>query len=79
MKPTRIAVVNSHPIQYFAPLYRFLNAAPDLDVTAIYLSDISIRGAAADLSIDQKMAVRKRYNVPIDRPSVLYVCEVHAG
>src|SRR6266550_490375 len=41
---TRIAVLNSHPIQYFAPLYAYLNAAPDLDVTALYLSDISIRG-----------------------------------
>jgi glycosyltransferase involved in cell wall biosynthesis len=44
MRSTRIAVINSHPIQYFAPLYRFLNAAPDLDVTAIYFSDVSIRG-----------------------------------
>jgi len=43
-KPTRIAVVNSHPIQYFAPLYAYLNAAPDLDVTALYLSDFSLRG-----------------------------------
>jgi glycosyltransferase involved in cell wall biosynthesis len=41
---TRIAVLNSHPIQYFAPLYAYLNAAPDLDVTALYLSDSSIRG-----------------------------------
>jgi glycosyltransferase involved in cell wall biosynthesis len=41
---TRIAVLNSHPIQYFAPLYAYLNAAPDLDVTALYLSDVSIRG-----------------------------------
>src|SRR6476661_6746653 len=41
---TRIAVLNSHPIQYFAPLYRYLNTAPDLDVTALYLSDFSIRG-----------------------------------
>src|SRR5215813_6050974 len=41
---TRIAVVNSHPIQYFAPLYAYLNAAPDLDVTALYLSDFSVRG-----------------------------------
>ena len=40
----RIAVLNSHPIQYFAPLYAYLNAAPDLDVTALYLSDVSIRG-----------------------------------
>ena len=43
-KVTRIAVLNSHPIQYFAPLYAYLNAAPDLDVTALYLSDFSIRG-----------------------------------
>jgi glycosyltransferase involved in cell wall biosynthesis len=41
---TRIAVLNSHPIQYFAPLYAYLNAAPDLDLTALYLSDFSIRG-----------------------------------
>ena len=43
-KVTRIAVLNSHPIQYFAPLYAYLNAAPDLEVTALYLSDFSIRG-----------------------------------
>jgi glycosyltransferase involved in cell wall biosynthesis len=43
-RPTRIAVLNSHPIQYFAPLYAYLNAAPDLEVTALYLSDFSIRG-----------------------------------
>src|SRR6476469_4232978 len=42
--PTRIAVLNSHPIQYFAPLYAYLNAAPDIEVTALYLSDFSIRG-----------------------------------
>ena len=43
-KVRRIAVLNSHPIQYFAPLYAYLNAAPDLELTALYLSDISIRG-----------------------------------
>lgn len=42
---TRIAVVNTHPIQYFAPLYAYLNASPDLEVTALYLSDFSLRGA----------------------------------
>src|SRR5262249_44642650 len=41
---TRIAVLNSHPIQYFAPLYAYLNAASDLEVTAFYLYDFSIRG-----------------------------------
>ncbi len=41
----RIAVVNSHPIQYFAPQYAFLNSQDDLDVTVFYLSDSSLRGA----------------------------------
>jgi glycosyltransferase involved in cell wall biosynthesis len=40
----RIAVLNSHPIQYFAPLYAYLNTAPELEVTALYMSDVSIRG-----------------------------------
>ena len=42
---TRIAVVNTHPIQYFAPLYAYLNTSPDIEVTALYLSDFSLRGA----------------------------------
>ena len=41
----RIAVPNSHPIQDFAPLNVYLNVAPDLEETALYLSDFSIRGA----------------------------------
>jgi glycosyltransferase involved in cell wall biosynthesis len=41
----RIAFLNTHPIQYFAPLYAYLNQEDDLAVTAIYLSDYSIRGA----------------------------------
>ncbi len=44
-RKTRVAVVNSHPIQYFAPLYAYLNASPDIEVTALYLSDFSLRGA----------------------------------
>src|SRR5690242_18522850 len=41
----RIAVLNPHPIQYFAPLYTYLNAQPDLEVTALYVSDASVRGS----------------------------------
>jgi glycosyltransferase involved in cell wall biosynthesis len=42
--PIRLAVLNSHPIQYFAPLYAYLNATPQFDVTALYMSDSSLRG-----------------------------------
>jgi glycosyltransferase involved in cell wall biosynthesis len=44
-RPFRIAVLNTHPIQYFAPLYAYLNRTADFKITALYLSDISIRGA----------------------------------
>jgi hypothetical protein len=40
----RVAVVNSHPIQYFAPLYTYLSRDEDIDVTAVYCSDSSLRG-----------------------------------
>jgi len=43
-KPFRIAVVNSHPIQYFAPLYAYLNRDPSFEITALYCSDSSLRG-----------------------------------
>jgi glycosyltransferase involved in cell wall biosynthesis len=42
-RPVRVAVVNSHPIQYFAPLYAYLNRDPALEVTALYCSDFSLR------------------------------------
>jgi glycosyltransferase involved in cell wall biosynthesis len=39
----RVAFVNTHPIQYVAPLYAYLTRH-GLEVTALYLSDFSIRG-----------------------------------
>jgi hypothetical protein len=50
VRSKRIAVLNSHPIQYFAPLYAYLNTAPDLQVTALYLSDFSIWGGRMSAS-----------------------------
>jgi glycosyltransferase involved in cell wall biosynthesis len=45
--PTRVrlAVVTSHPIQYATPLYAYLNRDPELEVTVLFCSDISLRGA----------------------------------
>jgi len=45
MRKIRVGFLNTHPIQYFAPLYAYLNQAEDLAVTALYLSDYSLRGA----------------------------------
>jgi glycosyltransferase involved in cell wall biosynthesis len=48
MRKTRICVLNSHPIQYFAPLYAFLNQQPDLEVSVIYLSDCGVHDGHDD-------------------------------
>jgi glycosyltransferase involved in cell wall biosynthesis len=39
----KIAVINSHPIQYFAPLYKELNNGHGMEVTALYLSDLNLK------------------------------------
>jgi glycosyltransferase involved in cell wall biosynthesis len=41
----RVAFVNTHPIQYFAPLYAYLNRTGLFAITALYLSDFSVRGS----------------------------------
>ena len=55
MRPVRVGFLNTHPIQYFAPLYAYLNQADDLAVEAIYLSDYSLRGAK-DRAFGQNVA-----------------------
>lgn len=42
-EPHRIAYLVTHPIQYQAPLLRFLSADPRLELTALFLSDVSTR------------------------------------
>lgn len=44
MHKFRIAFVDTHPIQHFAPLYAHLNRTGEFMVTALYLSDFSVRG-----------------------------------
>lgn len=44
----RVAFINTHPIQYFAPLYAEISRSSDLEIEGIYLSDYSIRGGAKD-------------------------------
>jgi glycosyltransferase involved in cell wall biosynthesis len=39
----RVAHLVSHPIQYFAPLYRALAARPEIDLTVYFCSDATLR------------------------------------
>lgn len=42
-KPIRLAHLVSHPIQYFAPLYRELATRPEIDLTVYFYSDATTR------------------------------------
>ncbi len=44
--PIRIGFLHTHPIQYVAPLYQHLNRHWEASITALYLSDYSVRGGA---------------------------------
>lgn len=43
-RPLRVAHLVSHPIQYFAPLYRELASRPEIDLTVFFYSDATARG-----------------------------------
>jgi glycosyltransferase involved in cell wall biosynthesis len=56
----RLAVLNTHPIQYFAPLYRRLAQEPSVELTVYYCSAIG-----AEDSLDQEFGERFRWDVPL--------------
>lgn len=56
----RLGIFVSHPIQYFAPLWRALAAAPELEVLVHFFSDHSVRGG-----IDQEFGVEVAWDIPV--------------
>ena len=44
----RVAIINTHPIQYYAPLYAYLSKDQDVDINVFYLTDLSLRGSFDD-------------------------------
>lgn len=62
----RVAHVVSHPVQYFAPLYRAIEQRPELDFTVHFCSDASLRtyhdpGFGVPVAWDVDLASGYRY------------------
>lgn len=55
-----IIFLNSHPIQYFAPLYRQMQESGRLSLTVIYCSDESIRG-----KFDKGFGKEVKWDIPL--------------
>lgn len=60
MRPYRIAVLASHPIQYQAPLFRALAARPEIDLTVLFCSDSGLK-AYRDEGFGQEL----KWDVPL--------------
>lgn len=57
---TRFAIVTSHPVQYYAPWFRFLAEVPGLDVRVFYLWDFGVSGKT-----DPTFGVPVTWDVPL--------------
>ncbi len=58
MRP--LVFLNSHPIQYFAPLYQQINAVTDISLTVLYCSDESIQG-----KLDRGFGTEVKWDIPL--------------
>ncbi len=61
MKRYKLAIVASHPIQYQAPLFRYLAQDPRLDVTVYYCWDFGI----SEAGFDKELGVKVKWDVPL--------------
>jgi glycosyltransferase involved in cell wall biosynthesis len=57
---TSLAVICTHPIQYFAPIWRMLASTPGLSIHVFYSSDHSVRG-----TIDDQFGVPVKWDIPV--------------
>src|SRR5271156_3955373 len=55
-----VACLVSHPIQYQAPLFRYLAARPGIELTVFFLSDLSVRAYR-----DAGFGVNVKWDVPL--------------
>jgi glycosyltransferase involved in cell wall biosynthesis len=56
----KLAILDTQPVQYFAPLYRYLSADPELDVTVYYCSRNGV-----DDYYDAGFRQRVKWDVPL--------------
>ncbi len=63
MKPFRLVMVETHPIQYKAPLFRLLASHPQIDLTVLYamLPDAGQQGAGYGVSFEWDVPVLEGY------------------
>jgi glycosyltransferase involved in cell wall biosynthesis len=59
-RPVRVACIGGHPVQWAVPLLRRISREPDIELTAFYSSDFSLRG-----SVDPGFGRAIQWDVPL--------------
>ena len=59
-RPLKLAVLVSHPIQYFTPIYRALNVVPGLDLTVIFHTRVGV-----DSYYDEGFGAELKWDIPL--------------
>jgi len=60
MKPYRLAIISSHPIQYYAPWFRYIQKETDFDIKVFYLKD-----SHAKADFDRGFKREVQWDVPL--------------
>lgn len=55
-----VVFLNTHPIQYFAPMYKYLQGTEGLNITTLYCSDESIKGHT-----DVDFGIKVKWDIPL--------------
>lgn len=55
-----VVFINSHPIQYFVPLYRYLHEQGNMDLEVVYFADDSVVGKK-----DEEFGVHLKWDIPL--------------
>ena len=55
-----LVFLNSHPIQYFTPLYTKISSSTSIDLEVLFCSDEFVKGA-----IDQEFGIKVKWDIPI--------------
>ena len=60
MRPYRLLVLSSHPIQYQAPMHRALASRSDLDLTVLFCSDWGLTSAVCEPDVTKPFGADRR-------------------
>lgn len=61
----KLAIILSHPIQYYAPWFQALNADPEIQLRVFYLWNFGVAASGVAASVDRDFGQTIEWDVPM--------------